>query len=132
MAIEAEMTSIPAYEAVKYYVVTKLQDLTSLYSDIQRFRHMKKYPRALVAVFKSEVMAFYIFLRPKILLQSMRQGFTDYKQIMNYADGFLMKPRTLTLGRAILVYIILNQFCEDFRLTSTTFYSGRSVGGDTY
>lgn len=119
-----DMQSIPAYEQVKIDVVIELQSLRKAYSEIMQYIDMNKYPKQLFAFFKSETLAFFMGMRPKILDYSAKDK--EYAHLIKFGDYFIPRPDKLQIGDAVRLFLGINQFCEDYRLTSTTFYMGSS------
>jgi len=113
-------------------VVGQLQNFAAMYSSIQSYLLLKRNPRHLIAAFKSEIMSFYIYLRPKLLdiCKKRDPKVETYKNLIRYVDQFIDKPSVLPLGKAITIYVLLNQFCHDYNLTDTTYFD--HVEGDTY
>lgn len=122
---EPYFESIPAYEQVKIYVVSKLTEIARIYSDIQQFMFIGKYPEHSIAFFKSEVMAFYVFIRPKMI--DFIKVDREYSKLIDYSDCFIGQPSKLKYSDAVRIWVGINQFCEEYRLTSTTIYHGTST-----
>lgn len=121
---------LPAYEQLKVYVVSNLFDMTETYSEIQKNFFLKKFPRATVAGFKSQILKFYRFVRPKIKdyvnggEETSNEGRNVnkeyYTKFMEVMDGYVDSPKKMKLEEAMAAFDFLLQFCEDSGLTKLT------------
>jgi len=118
--IEKQYESLPAYEQIKTYVVQRLVQLSSEAAALQTLLFVKKRNKMLACTFKSDVLNFYQFLRPKLLQKK------EYHGLCQTLDYFLYNPTKFTLSDAFATLTNLNQFCEDYKLTSTAIWSGQT------
>ena len=105
----------PAHELIKQYAVEVLVQLNALYARLQEYMYMRKYPRSTVSQFKSGILSFYGFLRPKILTFCIKN--TEYIEVVALMDDYVMNPHSLSLYQSVEAFLLLNQFCEDYGLT---------------
>lgn len=123
--------SMPAYEQIKQYVVQKIIELSEQATQLQTLLYMRKRNKMLASQFKSEVLNFYEFIRPKIINHIAAKKDSKYSSLVKILDYFMEHPLKFTLADAIKTFINLNQFCEDYKLTSTAVWAGTaSTFGD--
>lgn len=134
-AIQKVYETVPAYEQIKIYVVTILTKLNEIHAMMQKNMLMGRQDNDLKNRFKADVLNFYIFLRPKIYDYSMsvtdneiKQTYDSFIKTMNF---YVMRPKKFDLSTAMYAYMNILQFCEDYRLTATTYWSGGTKGGNT-
>lgn len=115
---------LPAYEQLKVYVVSNLFDMTENYAEIQKMFYLKKFPRAIVASFKAQILKFYRFLHPHMLEYqgklTVEAEVETYKKVMEYMNYYKDNPRLLTLEEALSAFEFMMQFCQDSGLTKLT------------
>lgn len=106
-----------------------------LMEKILSLSYFRKADRMSINMFKSKTLALYQMLRPKMI---DRWKFTHdelLKDTMDYMDMIILRPSEFKLSTAIIIFGNLNQFCEDYKLTSTSMWTGRSSEskkGDVY
>ncbi len=108
----------PAHEIIKQYSVEVLVQLNAMYARLQEYMYMRKYPRSTVSQFKSGILSFYGFLRPKIVIFATKNK--EYVDVVDVMDSYVMNPHGLGLYQAVEAFLVLNQFCEDIGLTRIT------------
>jgi len=108
----------PAHEIIKQYSVEVLVQLNALYGRLQEYMYMRKYPRSTVSQFKSGILSFYGFLRPKMLTFIEKDD--TYKDVIEAMDHYVQNPHSLGLYQSVEAFLVLNQFCEDIGLTRIT------------
>lgn len=116
--------SYPAYERIKNYVVDQIISLSSQATQIQTLLFLKRRDKFAINQFKANVLTFYQFLRPKMsdIISSYHKQ--QYIETMHILDFFIDHPLQFDISSAIITFNNLNQFCEDYKLTSTAFYAG--------
>ena len=140
--IQKVYETIPAYEHIKIFVVQTLFKLSEEHTQLQQYMFMGRNDNQLAARFKADILNFYTFLRSKIYdfintkgNSSERQHYQEFCKTMNF---YIMRPKMFKLANAMYSYFQLIQFCEDYKLSSTTFWTGQtqvqgdSQSGDTY
>lgn len=125
-----DVRSIPAAELIRQYVVTRLQGLNDIYVDLIYYKEIGKFSQPKIAVFRAELIGFYVFLRPKIIgyISLLRKNENevnnaiakDYIELLRFMDRFVDRPSIFTVAEMIEVYKYIVQFCEDYDLTKTT------------
>lgn len=125
-----DVRSLPASEQIRQYVVTRLQGLNDIYVDLIYYKEIGRFSQPKIAVFRAELIGFYVFLRPKIIgyIHALRKIenevnsaiANDYVQLLKFMDAFVDRPSTFSVAEMIEVYKYLVQFCEDYDLTKTT------------
>lgn len=126
--------TVPAYEMIKIYVVQTLTKLNEEHAMLQKYMLMGRKDSQLKNQFKADVLNFYIFLRPKIYdiqhgkNKSIATTYSVFTEAMNH---FVMRPHQFDLSNSIVAYQTLVQFCEDYRLTATTFWTGTTQNNDS-
>lgn len=118
--------NLPPYEEVKIFIVRTTFRINQLQAKVQTFIMLERDDPITFYEFKSEVLNFYQYLRPKILTFDFRK--TEEKDQMiemcRMLDYYLYHPSDFPLEDAVTVYNNLLTYCEKDRLTSTRFYGG--------
>jgi hypothetical protein len=124
--LEPEITkvyeSFPAYELIKNYVVQQVISLGVMTSQVNAMLFLGRKDRLAEAQYKAAVLTFYQFLRPKMLDYSKFDPITALNIVK--MDFFIMQTRAFTVRNAVMCFNFVNQFCEDYKLTSTTHATG--------
>jgi hypothetical protein len=130
---DLDYQSLSAGDIIKMQIVEKQAILNQLFTDLLHFSHMSKSSRQHLGRFKAEVLGLYMLVRPKLLEYIRRNAYnkSKYESVTIVADNFYRNPLLLTTSGAMELYRILNEFCEDYKITSTLYYTGatRSEGG---
>jgi len=126
--------SIPAYELIKFHVIQRLMNLSDVAARMQIMKSMNKSDPMTEHQFRSDTLNFYQLLRPKIIDYVRRRREQEYKEFIDNMDWFLMNFRKFSTKDAIIAFNNLNQFCEEYKLTSTTMWTGTAqrLGTDVY
>jgi hypothetical protein len=114
--------SYPAYELIKSYVVQQLIGIGVQTANMNSLLFLNRKDRVAESQYKASVLTFYQFLRPKMIDHSKHDKPTQ--ENVASLDYFIVNPSKFDIRDAIMCYNILNQFCEDYRLTSTISWSG--------
>lgn len=127
-----DVRAVPAAEQIRQYVVMRLQELNNIFTDMLYYKDMNKSHGPKVAAFRSGLISFYIFLRPKIMGYVLniernkandefaRAIAEDYKVLMTEMDKYTVAPSTFDVPTMVEVYKYMLQFTEDYQLTTTT------------
>lgn len=125
--------SIPAYERVKIFVVDRITAISDQLSYIQYIMLIRKTDIISTYRFVSDVIQFYSFLRPKIFrhMANIKMKNTDeynrYNSLTGTLDYYVLYPRRLGIENAVMLFNVLNQFCEDYNLTNTAMWTGQAA-----
>ena len=126
-----DIRAIPAAEQIRQYVVVRLQELNNIFTDLLYYKDMDKFHQPKISAFRSSLISFYNFLRPKIMGyiidlekkssdDDMNKSIAeDYKTLIAIMDGYTKRPSTFEEPEMIEVYKYLLQFTEDYQLTAT-------------
>jgi hypothetical protein len=95
-----------------------------MYSEMIYFKELGKYNPPKISFFKSEIISFYVFIRPKIVSYTKRirskSQISDYEEFLDFMDACVDNPSQMNIYNTIEAFKWLIQFCEDYELTTTT------------
>ena len=123
--------TIPAVEPIRQYVVVRILELNNIFTDLLYYKDMDKFHQPKISAFRSSLISFFNFLRPKIMgyvvdieKKNSEDAFAlaiadDYKTLINEMDKYTIAPSTFGVPEMIEVYKYLLQFTEDYQLTAT-------------
>lgn len=131
-----DVRSVPASEMIRQIVVKRLENLDYLYTDVLYYKDMNRFSWPKIAMFRSQLISFYVSLRPKIedytrqIKKAAEENegideFTDaiieeYRSLTTFMDYICGHPSEFTMFEMNEIYKRLVQFCEDYNLTRTT------------
>lgn len=135
MIVIPESKTVPPSDAIKTNVISRLDGLQELYSEVQFYCFMLKRRPTVEAKFKSAIISFYSGIRPKVMdyINTLKDQQTKdaasvdeddieiYSTLINVMDNYVNEPFSFTLEEAIEVFKYLNMFCEEYGLTKTSF-----------
>ena len=126
-----DVRAVPAAEQIRQYVVVRLQELNNIFTDLLYYKDMGKFHQPKISAFRSSLISFFNFLRPKIMgyiIDLDKKGETDefnkaiaadYRVLITLMDGYTVRPSSFGVPEMIDVYKYLLQFTEDYQLTAT-------------
>jgi hypothetical protein len=118
-----------AQELVKVRVVMWINQISDLAGRTRQMKYIGRSDPMTEYQFRSEVLEFYRYLRPKIVEFIGRANTNNidretYKKFINSMDWFERHFKRFSTDGATVAFSNLNQFCEQYKLTSTIYYSG--------
>lgn len=120
--ISRSFETVPSYERVKNNTIDLLMQITNRLAEMNKYQLLGRNDRMTKLGFVADVITFYSYLRPKILDHVRRKHDSALKEFVAYMDRFVLHPNNFNETYALLAYAELNDFCEKYRLTSTTIY----------
>jgi len=124
MEVTKGYETIPPYDQVKLEVIRRLVILSDEAAKTQALIYIGRNDPMTLFQFLSDTLNFYQFLRPKMAEYVNSKGDKHFLNFMKMMDNFSMHPLKFTPKQAIMAYININDFCEKYKLTSTTMYTG--------
>jgi hypothetical protein len=128
-----ENKTIPPTETIKINTINRLDSIQDIYTTVQYYFYLKTYPKTKIAMFKASIISFYSGQRPKLLdyIKTLEiaekkgdeknEDIEGYRELVHFMDMYVDRPSTFSLEDCIEVYKWLNQFCEEYGLTKTSF-----------
>ena len=134
-ALQRQYTVLPAIEQTKLMVLEKLR---ALYDGVALlFYHQMREKRDddVTALLKSNLIAVYLFLKPKIreYTTKTKPSPVEFIKLLKL-DDFIFNPSELTVEKTLEFIDLINIFCHDYGVTRITYFTGTTGGGgiDTY
>lgn len=131
-----DQKSIPASERIKTTIIDKLDYCFDLYYDLMYWKDMKVYNQPAEKRFRSAVKTLFDYIAPKIkdhievLRQQKKDDTTEradmWDELITFMARYGKRSYMISLSEMIDIMILINQFCDEYKITSTMIRTGNA------
>jgi hypothetical protein len=134
-ALQRQYTVLPAIEQTKLMVLEKLRVLYDGVALLFYSKMREKRDDDVTALLKSNLIAVYLFLKPKIreYVNKTKPIPEEFTRLLKLED-YILNPSDLTVEKTLEYIDLINIFCHEYGVTRITYFTGTTGGGgvDTY